>query len=109
MKSIYGDRTADLGKELDAIDAKNVLFWKRGANNSREARVQHQLRLNRLDEIMKELASVAEACRKSRHCRKTKAPKRAIKKQFSFHATNAPENSALDNGRALTGTSRTRP
>jgi hypothetical protein len=64
MKSISRDRIADLGKELDAIHAKNVLFWKRGANNGREAKVQHQLRLNRLDEIMKELASVAEECRK---------------------------------------------
>jgi hypothetical protein len=60
VKSIYKDRTADLGKELDAIHAQNVLFWKRGASNSREAKVQHQLRLNRVDEIMKELVSVAE-------------------------------------------------
>jgi hypothetical protein len=64
MKPTSRDRIADLGRELDVIHSDNVLFWKRGANNSREAKVQHQLRLNRLDEIMKELASVAEERRK---------------------------------------------
>jgi len=105
MKSISRDRTADLGKELDAIHAKNVLFWKHGANNSREAKVQHRLRLNRLDEIMKELASVAEERRKEKALPQTKSAQARHQKQFLFLATNSPENFALANERGLTGQS----
>lgn len=76
MKSTSKDRIVDLGQELDAIHAENILFWKRGANNSRESRVQHQRRLNRMEGIMKELAAVAEAHRK----------KRALPQNKSAHA-----------------------
>jgi hypothetical protein len=101
MKSTSGDRIADLGQELDAIHSDNVLFWKRGANNSREAKVQHRLRLNRLDEIMKELASVAEERRKEQAPPQNKSAQARHQKRISSHATNSPENSALDNERGL--------
>jgi hypothetical protein len=84
VKSIYKDRTADLGKELDAIHAQNLVFGKRGANNNREARVEHQLGLNRLDEIMKELVSVAEERREEQAPPQNKAPKRDVKNNFRF-------------------------
>jgi transposase-like protein len=101
MKSISGDRVADLGKELDAISSNNVLFWKRAAKNSRGARVRHQLKLKRLDEIMKELISVAEARRKEQALAQNKSDKARRQKQILFHATNFPENSALANERGL--------
>jgi len=108
MKSSSRDRIADLGKELDAIHSCNVLFWKRRASNSREAKVQHQLRLNRLDEITKELASMAEERRKEQARPQNKSGQAIHQKQFSFHATNSSENFALANDDGLTTQSRTK-
>lgn len=92
MKSTSGDRIADLGQELDAIHSDNVLFWKRGANNSREARVQHQLRLNRLDEIMKELASAVEGRLKEQPPPQNKSAQARHQNKFVFMRPILPED-----------------
>jgi len=59
MKSIStGDKIAALGEELSAIHFTKVLYWKRGADNSREARAKYQFRQDRVDEIRKEFTQL---------------------------------------------------
>ncbi|MGA3090855.1 MAG: hypothetical protein ABSD75_19795 [Terriglobales bacterium] len=53
--STAGDKFAALKKELDTIHSANVLYWKRGTDNSHQARAEYQRRLDRVDEIRKEL------------------------------------------------------
>jgi hypothetical protein len=47
-------RLAALGKELDAIHFTNILYWKHGTANSREAKAGYHFRLDRVDEIREE-------------------------------------------------------
>jgi hypothetical protein len=61
MKSASRDSIAALREELDAIHSNNVLYWKRGATNSREEKLEHKCRLNRPDEIRSDLACAVQA------------------------------------------------
>jgi len=52
------DKIAALSKELDAIHFANARFWKVGAASTRQEKAEYQLRLNRLEEIRRELAQL---------------------------------------------------
>jgi hypothetical protein len=51
-------RIADLNKEMDAIHFVNSLYWQRREANTTTARAEYQRRLDRLDEIRRELAQL---------------------------------------------------
>src|SRR5579863_839039 len=52
------DKIAALSKELDAIHFANARFWKVGAASTRQEKAEYQLRLNRVEEIRRELAQL---------------------------------------------------
>jgi hypothetical protein len=51
-------RIAALNKEIDAIHFANSLYWQRRETNSTTARAEYQRRLDRLDEIRRELGQL---------------------------------------------------
>ncbi|MFZ0284993.1 MAG: hypothetical protein WAL32_07160 [Terriglobales bacterium] len=55
------DKVAALREEMDSIHYANTLYWSQGTAHSREERAEYQRRLDRLDEIRKELARLRSA------------------------------------------------
>jgi hypothetical protein len=51
-------RIASLGKEMDAIHALNCVYWKEGEAVTAEARFEYKRRIDRLEEIRRELAQL---------------------------------------------------
>jgi hypothetical protein len=51
-------RIAALNAEIDAIHSANTLYWRQGEAATHEARAAYRHRLDRLEEIRKELAKL---------------------------------------------------
>jgi hypothetical protein len=51
-------KIAALNSEIDAIYYANSLYWGQGEVATHKARVEHRRRLDRLEEIRKELAQL---------------------------------------------------
>jgi len=51
-------RIAALGEEMDGIHFVNSLYWQRGEAVTSEERSEYKRRLDRLDEIRREIAQL---------------------------------------------------
>ena len=56
--SVAKAKIAALHEEMDAIHVANSLYWKQGEAFTVEARAEYQRRLDRLQEIRRELAQL---------------------------------------------------